>query len=387
MVKFLIFFFGKSICRIFKILPLVIIFSLLHISKADAALHGMVETGWEDHVQKAIFKIADTDFEDGLRMLDQYIKAFPENPGGYFYYAAGVQEKIQKRNDLSDLKRFYRYAKKSQKLSRKRLRKNPDDSVARLFLGCMDGYIGLLEARQRHLFRAFKNGIEAKGHLQKVIEKNPEIPDTYFALGMLYYFSSKKSREEKWPVSWIIRKFITKGKDMRQDGINMINHALKHNAISKDYARSVLMWIYLYEADYGKAGKLALKTAELFPRDTMARWVLGRIALNNRDCQKAEFWFEEISRINKMMDLPISRFRDVEIAKKKSKLCARMKEKDFGQAAILHEEISAWLNSRPKLTLEYQDEKKLIKKWEEESREISAALKTLNGFSQIKKNK
>lgn len=348
---------------------------LLGAIPARAAFYGMIEDGWEKHVRAGIYRIANTDFEGGLSMLEEYINAFPRNPGGYFYYAAGVQEKIQKFNDLSELPRFYKYARKCQTYATLNIRKNPDDSVSRLFLGAIEGYMGMLEAKQRHLLRAFRHGVNAKSHLERVLIERPEVPDTYFGLGMLYYFSSRKGAEEGGLVDWIIRKFITHGRDMKDRGMLMLNHAVDHHALSEDYARSALMWIYLYEKEYDKAEQLGYQVVNSFQMDTNASWVLGRVALAEGRCGDAKFWLGRVVKINEELGLPNSDYKDVDMAIRKAELCRDMKEGDYEQAFELNEQVLGWLSDDPKITLEYQDEKNLISKWKEESEDIRRRLR------------
>jgi len=344
-------------------------------SPANASGFSLIENGWEDRIRAAIFKVADTDFEEGLAMIGEYISAFPENPGGYFFYAAGVQEKIQKHNDLGELKRFYKYAEKCKEICEKILKRKPGDVRARFFLGGIHGYIGLLEAKQRNLFRAFINGIEAKKHLEWVVRKKPDLPDTYFGLGMLYYFSSRKGDEGGRLVSWIIRKFITHGKNMKRDGVEMIKRAVMNNALSSDYALAGLMWIHLYEREYDSAEQIAETMARRFTRDFASRWVLGRVALIKGDCAGARARFREILEISARQGIPLSRYPDIPMAIKMADLCQAMRDKKWDEARRLNEEIGRWLDDDPKVSIEYQDEKNVIEFWKQENDRIRKKLR------------
>jgi hypothetical protein len=141
------------------------------LSATTASAFALVHEAWEEKVRDAIFKIADTDFEEGLEMLDAYIKAHPKTPEGYFLYAVGIQEKIQKSNDLKDLPRFYSYANRCKVLAKKALNKNKKDPVARFTLGTINAYIGLLEAKQRNLVSAFLSVRSATKILEKLTEE------------------------------------------------------------------------------------------------------------------------------------------------------------------------------------------------------------------------
>ncbi len=335
----------------------------------------MIEDGWEAHVRKAIFRIADTDFDGGLAMLQEYIDAHPSSPSGYFYYAAGLQEKMQKHNDLTQIKKFRKYADKCQSLCRARLYRDQEDTVARIFLGATDGYIGLLDAKQRHLLRAFKNGVEAKSNLEQALLENPDIPDTRFGLGMLYYFSSRKSAEEGGMIAWIIRNFITHGKDMRAEAMEMLRLVVKSDALSRDYALSALMWIYLYEHKYNAAENIAYQVANIYQNDTISRWVLGRVALKEKRCSDAIFWFGLVKQINADLGLAAEDFEDVDIAVKKAEICQRLKSLDIDKARELNNQVGKWLYSNPKISLEYQDEKNLIRSWKKEHKAMKKKLR------------
>ncbi|MGK7345922.1 MAG: hypothetical protein ACNS63_08960 [Candidatus Nitrospinota bacterium M3_3B_026] len=347
-----------------SILAAILLFSAS--GPAVAAHYGLVEDGWEERIKTAIFKVADTDFEEGLSIVAEYIEAFPENPGGYFFYAAGVQEKIQKLNVPDEIGRFYEYAEKCEKLCERRLRKNPGDTAARFFLGGIHGYTGLLEAKRRRMVKAFLSGVESKKHLERVAAERPETPDTYFGLGMLYYFSSRKSEEGGRLLSWIIRKFITDGKNMKAEGVEMIKRSIIGGSLARDYALSSLMWIHLYEGQYEQAGQIARNMSRRFTRDTASRWVLGRVALEKRECAQARLWFEDILDIAARKGLPSSRYPDVTTAIDMADLCESMNSARWGEADRLIDSIRERLEGDPKIVIEYQDEKNLLKRWNSE---------------------
>ncbi len=360
------------VVRTIFIMAILFVF-LAPSARADS--YGLVADGWEEHIRRAVFKIADTRFDEGLELLEEYIEANPKSASGYFFYAAALQEKIQKMNDFSLMPKFRKYANRSQMLAKYEIRQGRNVSVSRLFLAATDGYVGMLAARQRNLLTAFKNGIEARRGLEKVIKERPEIPDTYFGLGMIYYFSSKKGAEEGGMVAWIIRKFITGGRDMHAEGIEMLNKSIDENALSADYARSALMWIYLYDHQYAKAKKLAREVANKFQHDSLSRWVQGRVALVEGRCDDAREMFNKVHTLNiEGLKLPESDFPELPVALKKADVCAEMEKGNYIHAYKLNREILKWLKSKPKITLEYQDEKNLLKEWLEESQQLDERL-------------
>lgn len=328
---------------------------------------GMVEPGWEDHFRSAIFKIAETDFEDGLKMLDAYIAKFPRKPEGYFFYAAGVQEKIQKLNNLADLERFKKYAGECRKICKDNLAKKPGDTVSRMYLGAVNGYAGLLEARQRNLFRAFMDAVEAKGDLERAMAERPDLADVQFGLGMVYYFASRKGAEEGGAVAWVITKFITQGRDMRKEALEMIRRPVEAGTLSEDYARAALMWISLYEKKYDRARELAEYISKKFTRDAGSRWVKGRLAYLNGDYAEARRMFSESQEILRKRGVAMSRYKDLEIAIKFTEMRQSMDRRQWDGAEDIRRAIDDWLSGEPKISMEYQDEKNLLGYWRSEA--------------------
>ncbi len=355
---------------------IIVLVALTVISGAKQAwcATDLMDPAWESRIREGIFKIADTDFEEGLTIFQEYIDSHRKAPEGYFFYAVGVQEKIQKYNDLTELSRYRKYSTKLSDICKRRLVKNKKDSVARMYLGAIHGYTGLLDAKQRNLISAFRQAIKARDNLEQVAKERPDIPDTYFGLGMVYYFASRKSREEGGILGWIITKFITKGKDMRKEGISLIERAIGRNALSDDYAVSALMWIRLYDRKYSEAKRLATIMEEKFTRDTISRWVLGRVALVERRCDDATKWFSEIEAINKKKDLSDKKYPDVSYGLKMARLCSMVKKGEYEGAVSLHSNIAKWLDGEPKAVIEYQDEKNLIAFWKNENKKTGKQL-------------
>jgi len=346
--------------------PAVFVSLAVMASSSWAIPTGMAEKGWEDAIIQGIAKVSNTDYEDGLKLFDEYIKAFPLNGEGYFYFAVALQEKIQKLNDLGELERFNKYSATCKRIFEAKLDKNPDDTIARMYLGAMNGYIGLVEGRQRNLLQAFMRAVDAKSLLERAYKERPDIADTGFGLGMIYYFASRKSSEVGGMTEWIITKFITNGRDMRNEGVEMIHQAVEGNALSKDYARAAIMWIRLYEKNYSKAHEMALDIAKRYPKDAGSRWVLGRVALVNKQCAEAQSRFGEAVEILIRRGLPPARYQDVEIGRSFAMLCESIDHKEWEEAARLTRTIDEWLKRDPKITLEYQDEKNLIAFWKRE---------------------
>jgi tetratricopeptide (TPR) repeat protein len=350
----------------------------------DALSFSMVDPEWEDRIRNAIYLVADSQYDEGLSIVEQYIKAHRSDPAGYFLYAVGVQEIIQKKNDLSEVPRFEKYADLCTRKALQVMRRDPKDGVARLVYGAIHGYAGLVEARKDSLLAAFLSARTAVQYLEELIAERQDIDDAYFGLGMIYYFASRKTAEEGGMTAWVIESFITHGKDMRQEGIAHINRAINANPYARDYARSALMWINLYDHHYERAHDMALEISKRFPRDTISRWVLGRTALVRGDCDEATARFLEIEQINDSRGRSVTDFPDVVAGRDMANLCTLIRDDEIVKAQMVHRRLVTWIENEPKIAIEYQDAKNLVTFWRQELHKSDVKIRSIRPLSRPK---
>jgi tetratricopeptide (TPR) repeat protein len=113
------------------------------------------------------------------------------------------------------------------------------EAEADLFLGAAEGYIGIFEYGQGNLLQALVNGFQADNHLEKALQLDPNLVDGYFGLGMYRYGNSRLGG---------VSNFIMQGgKDLRQLGLNHIEHAILKKATSLPLALKTLAWFYISE--------------------------------------------------------------------------------------------------------------------------------------------
>ncbi len=113
------------------------------------------------------------------------------------------------------------------------------EAQAALFLGAAEGYIGIFEYGQGNLFEALVNGFQADNHLEQALQLNPSLVDGYFGLGMYRYGNSR--------LGGIGNFLMQGGKDLRQVGLNHIEHAILKGASALPLAMKTLAWFYISE--------------------------------------------------------------------------------------------------------------------------------------------
>lgn len=139
--------------------------------------------------------------------------------------------------------KFLHYSNRVKDLAREILnedsKSSDQEAQANLFLGAAEGYIAIFEYGQGNLFEALVNGLQADNHLEEALEINPALVDGYFGLGMYRYGNSRLGG---------IGNFIMQGgKDLRQAGLNHIEHAILKGASALPLALKTLAWFYISE--------------------------------------------------------------------------------------------------------------------------------------------
>jgi len=110
---------------------------------------------------------------------------------------------------------------------------------ANLYLGGAEGYIGIFEYGEGHLFTALINGFSADTHLEKALSLDPNQIDAYFGLGIYRYGNSR--------LGGIGNFIMQSGRDLRQVGLDHIERAIREKAPSTPLALKTLAWFYISE--------------------------------------------------------------------------------------------------------------------------------------------
>jgi len=108
-----------------------------------------------------------------------------------------------------------------------------------MFLGAVEGYIGIFEYGEGNLLSALINGLQADNHLERALELNPGLLDAHFGLGIYRYGNSR--------LGGIGNLIMQGGKDLRAEGIGHIEHSLAAGAPSTPLAMKTLIWFYISE--------------------------------------------------------------------------------------------------------------------------------------------
>ncbi len=300
-------------------------------------------------------------YPEAEKIFQEYINKHPDRPEGYFFMTGRYAEYMNCYHDRSAMPLFETWAKRTMEKATAFNATHPRDPTGHFYLGNLYGYMGLLDAQQQNLVSAFLNAVKAKSSLEKTLELDPTAEDAYFGLGSLYFYGSKKHMEEGGMVGWIVKKFITHDRDMRQEGIEMVQKAVAHGGITADSAFSTLMWLLIIEEHYDQAWPMATEIVRRWPKDKHGYWAEGRISLLRGQCAAATGYFKQIADIIKQQNIPLDRFPEVEIAIELSSLCATGDEISHADREGRINALRVRLAANPNIQLEYANSKGVVK--------------------------
>ena len=300
-------------------------------------------------------------YPEAEKIFQEYINKHPDRPEGYFFMTGRYAEYMNSFHDRSAMPTFEMWAKRTMEKAEAFNSKYPNDPTGHFYLGNLYGFMGLLDAQQQNLVSAFLNAVKAKTSLEKTLELDPAVHDAYFGLGSLFFYGSRKHVEEGGMVGWIVKKFITHDRDMRQEGIAMVQKAVAGGGITADSAFTTLMWLLIIEGRYDEAMPMAVEMSRRWPKDKHGYWAQGRIQLLRGQCADAARNFMRIADIVKQQNLRLDRFPEVEIALELSSLCVESDTASHASREARFKALSARLAANPNIQIEYANSKGVVK--------------------------
>ena len=303
------------------------------------------------------------EYEKAEGIFQSYIQKHPDRPEGYFFMAGRYAEQINTHHDRSQLDLLHKWADTTIKKSEEYNARHKNDPVGYFYLGNIYGYLGLSEAQEQNLIPAFMLSLKAKKNLERALEIRPNLYDCHFGLGTLYYYASRKHEEEGGLVGWVVKRFITDGKDMRADGIAMLRKAMANGGITSDVAYSSLMWVLLIEGKTDEAYLMAEEMARRWPRDKHGYWAMGRIHLLRNQCLPALANFETVRQLAAAQQIPPVKTPGIRISIELTKLCLNIGEWDKTKTDTAIKSLKAQLRRAPNIQMEYANSKGVIRDW------------------------
>ena len=151
-------------------------------------------------------------------------------------------------------------------LSTARLARDETDAMAHLYLGQALVHQARLEGVRDRFLSAGSRGEEARGHLERALELDPQLVDAKHPLGMYYYYASALPRVLKW-FRWLW--FVPSGDG--PTGLRYVREVAASSAVYSLPAQFILSNIYAnYESDGAEqALEIIARLQQRFPLNTL----------------------------------------------------------------------------------------------------------------------
>jgi len=226
-------------------------------------------SGVDTLIDRAVDIFYQKQFDRAIHICDSVIAKYPDNPLGYLGLA-GVYHLLMLNYRVSyyDAK-FDSVTSLAIKVGEKTIKKYHNDAYAYFVLGASYGFRGLNRIRKNEWLGAFHDGVKGISNIKKARRLNENLYDTYYALGLFYYWKSVKA------------KFLTAlrlMKDEREKGIEYLKIVVEKGHLAKLEAKFALIEIFYYEDRYEEALEMCQSLADTpFKDDPTWNYLMAKI--------------------------------------------------------------------------------------------------------------
>jgi hypothetical protein len=245
-------------------------------------------------IDRVFARFYNYDFAGAQAILDEHIRAHPEDPLAYSMRAAGLlfsefdrqqilemeffadDEKVtNKHRIVSDPKvraRIFEATTEARKRAKERMVTQPRDRDALLALcmatGIETDYSILIEKRY---FRSFSLSKESQGYARTLLSLNPPVYDAYLTLGSVEYTVGS--------MNWFFRLFVhfDQIEGSKKKGIENLEKVASGGRYYGPFAKILLAVIYLREKQPQKSLQYMQELAKEFPHNPLAHAQIAKI--------------------------------------------------------------------------------------------------------------
>ncbi|MDD3732858.1 MAG: hypothetical protein PHU88_10845 [candidate division Zixibacteria bacterium] len=230
-------------------------------------------------------------FNDGFETADSLCRAFitryPSDPAGYFFKAAVLLAEMSDREENLYPEQFHRLLDTAANLAEK-MTNHPDRRYRAwmyLFSGHVRAYRSLWEARFGSMLAAVNAAFKARSEYEKGLENDSTLVDLYLGLGSYHYWKSARAGIFRW---------LGILKNQKDQGLEELYRAYQGSIISRESARSAMLWVWLDLKEYDSVVALAHEALLKYPGGKSFRWPLARAYFEKKDYSKALQTYQDL---------------------------------------------------------------------------------------------
>lgn len=275
----------KNRARTLPIAALIAVALLVASSGARAATV-------DEYVMAGIEQLYNVQFDAAAKSFDRAIAVDPNDPRGYFYRANVHLWSYLFDSRPEQLGRYMSASERGLKSAQARLKANPRDNTAKLFLGMTYGFRAISNARAENIMAAAFSAKTCHDLLAEVVRADPKSYDAYLGLGIFHYMLGS--------IPEAGRVIMGMGSGMKGDaalGIREIETAAARGRYFRNDAQLIVALLNIYHRDDLKTGIGALeKMARRYPKNVAILYAIGAAYLDQQQPERAVPYFEKVAR-------------------------------------------------------------------------------------------
>jgi tetratricopeptide (TPR) repeat protein len=267
-----------------RILPLVALAVIAQSAPASA-------TTVDEHIMAGIEQLYNVQFDAAAKSFDRAIATDASDPRGYFYRAnVHLWSYIFDRRP-EQLARYMSMSDKGITVAQARLRANPRDNVAKMFLGMTYGFRAISNARAENMMAAALSAKACYDRLSEVVKSDPKLYDAYLGLGIFHYVFGTIPEAAQVVVG------MGGIKGDAALGLREIETAAARGRYFRNDAQLIVALLNVYYRDDLRSGLGTLETlARRYPKNVALLYAIGSAYLDQQQPAKALPYFERVAK-------------------------------------------------------------------------------------------
>lgn len=254
-------------------------------------LQADISTPSEQLLTAGVQHLHDMDYAGATAAFDKHIARFPEDPKGYFFKAQIAYWQFYISDSEEDGVLFKNLSDTSVKAAKKRLKKNPEDLEAQLYLGRSYGNLGRYYGMRGSYIKAFWKSKKGKNALKPLVDRKTGFDDALFELGLYHYYADLAPRLFK------TLSFVFGVEGDRELGLSQLETASQRGTFTQSDAMYFLQSINFHvEEDFPEVERLTKELVKRHPTNMQYQMRLGRALRANKHPQQAIAAYEVVTK-------------------------------------------------------------------------------------------
>lgn len=202
----------------------------------------LAEPSWEPAIHRIIHLSLDENFRRAHALADSVMAAHPNRPEPAFYKAVVYWRQGMNLQDGAQYDpEILRFIDATIEHAEQQMRLQGESADLFLWLGNAYGLRTGLEMLRRDIFKGVVDGFRGREYLAEALERDPDLIDAKFGLGLSDYILATKPR-----ILRVVQRLLNLPSGDRTGGIETLQRVITEGRFTVTDARSALAYIDLY---------------------------------------------------------------------------------------------------------------------------------------------